>query len=326
MKLWYEVVRQLEAKSPCVLISIIEKKGSVPRGAGTRMLLRNDGSIFGTISGGQLEWTMMQHGTEILSHHNGHYFTLRSQTLGPGIGQCCGGSVTVGLEHISPAYLSKAKEFMELEQNGGFECKVKFSNQGKIIRELVTGHNSNTNELDLDNNKVHQEKFFIENYNELCRQLTIFGAGHIGQALMLAIAPLPFDVTWVDSRKSIFPKVTPRNFRCIVEKEPVNVLANTPDNSFIIITTHSHSLDQEITFAALQDDRFAYVGLIGSESKKASFKNRLLKIGLPESKFNKLVCPIGINGIQSKNPAAIATATAAQLLIFNESNRSLSGN
>ena len=326
MKIWHEIVRQLEANSPCVLISIIEKKGSVPRSVGTKMLLRNDGSIFGTIGGGQLEWSMMQHGTELLSHHNEHYFTLRNQTLGPGIGQCCGGSVTVGLEHISPAYLSKAKEFMELEQNGGFQCKVKFSDHGKINRDLGTGRNSSTKELNLDNNKINQENFFIENYNELRRQLTIFGAGHIGQALMLAIAPLPFDVTWVDSRKSIFPKTTPKNFRCIVERKPINVLANTPDNSFIIITTHSHALDQEITYAALLDDRFAYVGLIGSESKKASFKSRLSKIGLPESKFNKLVCPIGIDGIQSKNPAAIATATAAQLLIYNESNRSHSGN
>ncbi len=320
MKIWHEVVRQLEAKLPCILISIIEKKGSVPRGPGTRMLLRNDGSIYGTIGGGQLEWSIMQQGTEILSNQNEHYFTLRNQTLGPGIGQCCGGSVTIGLELISPTYLLKAREFMELEQKGGFQCKVKFSEQGKVIRDLVTDRNSSDTELEGVNNNVHQESFFIEDYNELWRQLIIFGAGHIGQALMLAIAPLPFDVTWVDSRKSIFPKVTPKNFNCLVEKNPVNVIASTPDDSFIIITTHSHALDQEITYAALQDDRFAYVGLIGSKSKKASFKNRLLKIGLTEAQFDKLVCPIGIDSIQSKNPAEIATAIAAQLLIYNESN------
>ena len=92
-------------------------------------------------------------------------------------------------------------------------------------------------------------------------------------------------------------------------------------DAFVLIMTHSHPLDEEIVAAALSKPRFDYVGLIGSQSKKARVMKRLMQRGLLPGMLNRLVCPIGIAGITSKTPAAIATSVAAQLLVRDEAAR-----
>lgn len=149
-------------------------------------------------------------------------------------------------------------------------------------------------------------------------QLYLFGAGHVGRALVLALATLPFYVRWVDSRRSAFPAVVPGNATLIQSDDPPREAASAPSGSLILIMTHSHALDLAITEAALRNARVAHVGLIGSATKRARFEKRLLDGGVPADRVSAVICPIGVGGIRSKEPAAIAAATAAQLLILQE--------
>jgi xanthine dehydrogenase accessory factor len=150
------------------------------------------------------------------------------------------------------------------------------------------------------------------------RRLYLFGAGHVGRALVLALAPLPFDVIWIDGRDGAFPAAAPGNVTMVRSDDPVAELSAAPVGSFALAMTHSHALDFEIVDAALRDRRFAYVGLIGSGSKRARFAKRLRDGGVAEQDIAGLVCPIGVAGIKSKHPSAIALATAAQLLARDE--------
>jgi xanthine dehydrogenase accessory factor len=88
--------------------------------------------------------------------------------------------------------------------------------------------------------------------------------------------------------------------------------------------SHSHQLDLALVDAALADERFPYVGLIGSASKRARFEKRLREAGIAQARIADLVCPIGVGGIKSKLPAVIAAATAAELLIRDEALRAAS--
>jgi xanthine dehydrogenase accessory factor len=153
------------------------------------------------------------------------------------------------------------------------------------------------------------------------RRLYLFGAGHVGRALVLALAPLPFDVIWIDGRDGAFPAAAPGNVTMVRSDDPVAELLAAPAGSFALAMTHSHALDFEIVDAALRDRRFAYVGLIGSASKRARFAKRLRDGGVAEQDIAGLVCPIGVAGIRSKHPSAIALATAAQLLAKDEALR-----
>jgi xanthine dehydrogenase accessory factor len=143
----------------------------------------------------------------------------------------------------------------------------------------------------------------------------LFGAGHVGQSLVLALAPLSFAVTWIDPRPRSFPSHVPGNVNCRTGAEPVHLLDKAPDGAFIAIMTHSHALDLDLVAAALLARRFLYVGLIGSATKRARFASTLRQIGLGDQDIERLICPIGLTEIRDKAPAAIAAAVAAQLLI-----------
>jgi xanthine dehydrogenase accessory factor len=152
----------------------------------------------------------------------------------------------------------------------------------------------------------------------LARAVYLFGAGHVGRALALALAPLPFAVRWIDARRDAFPAHAPANVTLIHAPEPAAELASAPDCALVIVMTHSHALDLEIVAEALRVERFVYVGLIGSVTKRARFLTQMRAAGLTEVQLARLVCPIGIPGLESKDAPVIAASTAAQLLIVSE--------
>lgn len=150
------------------------------------------------------------------------------------------------------------------------------------------------------------------------RRVYLFGAGHVGRALVMALAPLPFEVMWIDPRASAFPAAMPTNVTPLAPEDVPAVLAGAPDGSLAFIMSHSHSLDLAIADVALRNASVARVGLIGSATKRARFMRRLREAGVAEDRIKGLVCPIGVDGIRSKEPAMIALATAAQIAMFHE--------
>jgi xanthine dehydrogenase accessory factor len=161
-----------------------------------------------------------------------------------------------------------------------------------------------------------------ERFGDDRRPLVLFGAGHVGRALVMALAPLPFAVTWVDARPEAFPRHVPGTVTLAAEADPETVLTAAPDGAFVLAMTHSHPLDLAVVAAALQRGAFPYVGVIGSSTKRARFESQLRAAGHPEAAIAALVCPIGaLGGVTSKEPAAIAAMTAAELLAADEAVR-----
>ena len=144
--------------------------------------------------------------------------------------------------------------------------------------------------------------------------LAVFGAGHVGSAVIAVLAALDCNVRWIDSRRDIFPTKVPANVTCIETGNPVLEIAAMPPGSFYLVMTHSHPLDLEICSRILARSDFAYCGLIGSISKRRRFEKLMRKQGIPDAALERLTCPIGIAGIESKKPEAIAIAVAAELL------------
>ncbi len=150
--------------------------------------------------------------------------------------------------------------------------------------------------------------------------LVIFGAGHVGRALTLALAPLPFRITWVDGRQGAFPPHVPANAATLKSANPPAEIARAAPGSFVLVLTHDHALDLAITAAALGRPDLPFVGLIGSATKRARFERRLRELGLDETRIASLNCPIGLPGIHGKEPAVIAASVTAQLLGLVEEN------
>ncbi|MCX7324603.1 MAG: xanthine dehydrogenase accessory protein XdhC [Hyphomicrobiales bacterium] len=144
--------------------------------------------------------------------------------------------------------------------------------------------------------------------------LLVFGAGHVGRAISLALAPLPFRISWIDGRDDAFPAHVAANADVIASRDPPAEIARAEPGSFVLVLTHDHALDLAITAAALGRPDLPFVGLIGSATKRARFERRLRELGLDETRIASLVCPIGLPGIHGKEPAVIAASVAAQLL------------
>jgi xanthine dehydrogenase accessory factor len=142
----------------------------------------------------------------------------------------------------------------------------------------------------------------------------LFGAGHVGRALALALAPLPFAVRWIDPRADWFPQRVPPNVAPVARADPAAEIDAAPSGAFVVVMTHSHPLDFDIVARALQLGHFPYVGLIGSATKRARFESRLRDMGIDAGGIAGLVCPIGAPRVRDKSPAVIAATVAAELL------------
>ena len=144
--------------------------------------------------------------------------------------------------------------------------------------------------------------------------VALFGAGHVGRALVPLLGTLGCRVSWIDARDDAFPAHVPANVTCLHDASPVRRAAALPAGSCVLVMTHDHALDFDIVAAALPRPELPFVGLIGSETKRARFVSRLARRGLPATAIRRLTCPIGVPGAGGKAPAEIAVAVAAQLL------------
>lgn len=309
-RVWRTILDMLRTHPKCALVTILDGKGSVPREDGARMVVGPDGGFFGTIGGGALEWEAIAKSRELLAGSSLAY-TKQRIALGPELGQCCGGNATVSIEVFVQSDRSDLLALAEAEEAGSISTIGRLNAQGRIDRQVVADAPSHTAEWT-------SEGELRETFGEETRQLMLFGAGHVGRALILALAPLPFRVLWVDSRDDAFPKHMPGNVIAQSVSDPLQALAQLEQGGFVLVMTHSHALDQQITHAALASNRAGFVGLIGSATKRTRFIKRFKDAGLTEHVICQLVCPIGLDGIRSKKPAAIAASTVAQMLSVDE--------
>ena len=314
-EIWTRLAAILADNDQAALITILSVRGSAPREAGTRMIVTGDGSYSGTIGGGQLEWEAIQLATGRL-RAGATTLCLTDIALGPDLGQCCGGHVDIAIEIYRQADLSTIEHFATLEASGGFASETHFDDaSAHATRRIIEDADaSGTAFATLDRKTDRYRETFVDSRHPLF----LFGAGHVGRALVLALAPLPFRVTWVDGRPDAFPKAMPQNTTAVRAEKPASLIAEAPGGAFVLIMTHSHPIDLELCRAALARSDLTYVGLIGSDTKRARFLKRLAESGVGPEALGRLRCPIGMPGIEDKAPAVIAASVAADLLHARE--------
>ncbi|RFZ88439.1 xanthine dehydrogenase accessory protein XdhC [Shinella sp. WSJ-2] len=142
----------------------------------------------------------------------------------------------------------------------------------------------------------------------------VFGAGHVGDALAMALSLAPLRVILVDTREDeLIASTVPRIETCLTAM-PEAVVRDAPAGSSFVILTHDHALDFLIAAEALKRPDAAYVGMIGSKTKRATFRNWLSReVGQPDL-FKNLICPIGGTAVKDKRPAVIATLAASEIM------------
>jgi xanthine dehydrogenase accessory factor len=310
-KIWARIRETIERHGSAGLISVVGAAGSVPREAGARIVLQPDGGFYGSIGGGRLEYEAIEAARAVLAAGRGEA-QFRDWPLGPNLGQCCGGMVKTLTETFDASDLEAVRRLEDAEKAGAFVTDSRTDDAGRIIR-AVTPHGTAGRDA-----ASFASMRFNEHFGEVTTPVLLFGAGHVGRAVVLALAPLPFAVRWIDGRPDQFPQYLPPNVVTILTEAPAREIAQAPGDALVVVMTHAHPLDFDITAAALQRETFEFVGLIGSETKRARFVSYARRLGVTARALERLVCPIGISDIHGKEPAVIAAALAAQLLIVRE--------
>jgi xanthine dehydrogenase accessory factor len=311
-RVWRRIREALENERRAALISVIKVEGSAPREIGARMVVLQDAGSVGTIGGGRLEYETLAMAEAALSAEKPSA-SLQVWPLGPNLGQCCGGSVTTLIETFDGGDLAQIRQLASAEEAGPFTVVSRIGEQDRVVRQI----------LDRDVEAAERgggfaRQRFVERFGELRNTVILFGAGHVGRAVVLALSQLPFSVRWIDSRADQFPDYVPANVTTIRTDEPELEIDAAPLGAFVLIMTHSHPLDYSIAAKALRRPDFGFVGLIGSATKRARFTSQARQLGLSGQQIAQLVCPIGLPDIKEKEPSIIAAGVAAQLLIARE--------
>jgi xanthine dehydrogenase accessory factor len=164
-------------------------------------------------------------------------------------------------------------------------------------------------------------KLFFETFPANNFSINIFGAGHIGKALVTLLQGLDCQVNWFDSRPEQFPSQLKTMIKTIHLKQVNTMIESCPKNSYYLVMTHDHAVDQELCEAILSRQDSAYCGLVGSSTKGLKFRQRLLKKGYSKKELQKLSCPAGMEKLKSKIPMEIALSITAKLLELRDKNK-----
>jgi len=204
---------------------------------------------------------------------------------------------SIGGGHLEYQAIQLAREMLSANNNQAF---IKSFSLGASLGQCCGG----------------QVEILFEAFSPPVHNLVIFGAGHIANALVPILQQLPCRTHWLDSRAELFPDSIAANCQKIVSTDLVASVERLPENSYILIMTHNHQLDQQLCEAILRRGQYSFVGLIGSATKWKKFKLRLARNGFSQQQINNICCPIGIPGIKGKLPMEIAVTISAQFIDF----------
>ena len=250
---WYATARS------AIVVEVLTARGSVPRDAGTRMLVAAD-EVLGTIGGGHLELQAIATARQLLAV--GGAPQDQAVALGPSLGQCCGGALTLRFTDLAA-------------------CSPP---QWPLPSALFN--------------------------------LQLYGAGHVGRAIVNLLGGIDCRVRWIDERDDEFPSAPlPAHIEPVCTDSVQAEVAHAAPGAFHLVLTHSHDLDLGLSHAILARGDFGYFGLIGSATKRARFEHRLADRGIAPATLARMVCPIGLPGLRGKQPEVLAVSVVAQMLM-----------
>ena len=338
---WLPALKKaIEEGRASTLVTIADTRGSAPREAGVKMLVTATESL-GTIGGGNLEHEAIRIARSMIER-GARQNTLRQFALGPSLGQCCGGNTKLLFDPFPSAMAMPIwiNELMDLARGTTPSVLVSPVEQDGVDKMVVKpgdpkAASDHLGDLNVDLAVVDQARAFFEGQRAISAKLwrsetgdlyfmeknveslgniLLIGAGHVGKALANVLSPLPFNLTWADNRPEQYPDDIHPSIHVQCTPHLEKAIDEAPANTIFLVMTYSHDLDYALCARVLAREDFRYLGLIGSKSKRAKFEKTMADLGIDQALVDRVVCPIGLPGIDSKQPSIIAVATAAELL------------
>jgi xanthine dehydrogenase accessory factor len=305
------------ADAPAIWVRVESVRGSAPREPGASMLVHARLEE-GTIGGGHLELEAIAQARRMLA--SGERVAGADFVLGAALGQCCGGAVELSLRRIDARETAWIEALRPLDREAGTVWLDTRVGVGGAPHTLASSERPAGVPQGAPNCAAGTAPRRISRVDGAPWNVWVFGAGHVGEAVVRVLATLPLCATWVDPRENRFPAGLPANVSVLESDSPAHEVAAIPSGADVLVMTHSHGLDFELCLVLLAREDLGLVGLIGSETKAASFRARLARRGVGTEALARLQCPIGTapRGIGGRHrldrhPGAIAVAVGFDL-------------
>jgi len=283
---------------PAVWVRVEQAQGSAPREAGASMLV-GEAFVDGTIGGGHLEFQAIDVARTVLRSRGAARAFRRRLALGPSLGQCCGGAVELSFRIVDADETEWVRALAEAETRAARlgRCNVVLETRPGVVphsRMMQAAAAAGEGpERDADASPHPDSDTWRSTLHFAPWQVWVFGAGHVGQALVRVLSTLPATVTWVDSRDDVFPQPMLPRVVALPSDGPAHEVAAIPAGADVVVMTHSHALDFDLCAALLARDDLGWCGVIGSRTKATTFRRRLAQRGIDASRIERLACPIG---------------------------------
>jgi xanthine dehydrogenase accessory factor len=331
LELLKEIVRCLEKGEEVVSAAIVGHVGSTPRGAGSKMLMRRDGSIAGSVGGGLLEAEVMRRAQGLFESPGAMFldFDLSGEEAAES-GMICGGAVRVFLDHLSPDEDTAALfELMAETVVGGRKAVLLTLISGPAEEPQVVDRyflypgemppaDFARQALDFEEAGILErgsEKWVVEPF-AIQHTAFIMGAGHVGLAAARLAKSVGFRTVVMDDREEF------ANRQRFPEADEIRVLdsfqgcfdgMSVDESSFIVILTRGHVHDKTVLARALEA-RPGYLGMIGSRRKRDAVYDALAEEGVPRERLAEVHSPIGLS-IGARTPEEIAVSIVAEMIL-----------
>ena len=335
-KIFNELYNELSEGRSAVLVVLTASSGSTPRGAGAKMLVFSEESgkkDVGTIGGGKVEFlcaktakAAIREGKSLIKSYD-----LSTKDVAD-VGMICGGNVEAGFVYFSPKDIDKCRKMLELAESGenawlitkiedkGVSMGVYDENDGLMF---IDGIDSGEIKPFLQNKYAFEYngfKLFIEPFSEK-GTVYVFGAGHVSRELVPVIEHIGFKTAVYEERKELLDSWSFPAETTIINGEfgRIDDYIDMNENDYAVVMTSGHIADYTVLEQVLRK-KLSYVGVIGSRTKVAITRQKLIAAGVDEKKIDELHTPIGL-AIKAVTPAEIAISIAEELILHRAENR-----
>ncbi|PKV51737.1 xanthine dehydrogenase accessory factor [Aquimarina sp. MAR_2010_214] len=315
MIFWQHILEKLQDNQKVYVLTVIENFGSSPGRKGFKMLVAQDGFIFGSIGGGVMEFSLVEETKQLLKEGIDNIFIkkqIHKGNIKDGSGMICSGEQTVAFHCLDSHHISTVQGILTGIQNGekgtlsltpdSFYFSYKF-----IENQFEYKINSNN------------DWFFNEHvgYKET---LYIVGGGHVGVAVSELFVKLGFFVVVFDNRENLN---TLKNNHSAHQKQVVDYadISNyilEGSSSYVAIMTNKYT-DDKLALSKLIGRNYTFIGVLGSKAKLETMWNVMLKEGFTQEELDRIYAPIGLS-IKSESPEEIAISIAAQIIKIKNTN------
>ena len=309
-----KMYRLLQDGEDFEFVSVLESSGSTPRKAGANMIIKADGTFFGTIGGGSLEFDAINRGVKLLLQRENliHNYSLNNYEAA-NIGMVCGGNTTVYFMFVNHNNqdIQKALQYYISLKKAHKACYLRLDitenelTSFTIIEGKINGCYLNKSDVSY----CYKQPIISAG------KVYIFGGGHISRCLVPLLQSVFFQCVVVESDESFiedekFPTLSEKII-CPFEKVDQNIRFSEHD--YVVIMTRGH-LHDAIVLSQVLKYQLAYIGMIGSKTKiQATYQKLSDENQYSDDDFKRVYAPIGIK-IGGETPQEIAVSISAELI------------